>query len=41
LHNYYVANKSGMGGTRELLDALDAAANYHPNHAARFPTLYP
>ncbi|HUP83272.1 MAG TPA: hypothetical protein VM284_03680 [Candidatus Limnocylindria bacterium] len=41
LHNYYVANKFGIGGTRRLLDALDAAANYHPNHAARFPSLYP
>lgn len=41
LRNYYQANKFGMGGTRKLLDALDAAANYHPNHAARFPSLYP
>ena len=41
LHNYYVANKLGIGGTRKLLNALDAAANYHPNHAARFPGLYP
>jgi hypothetical protein len=41
LQNYYVANKFGIGGTRELLDALDAASNYHPNHAARFPSLYP
>ncbi|MEP7158554.1 MAG: hypothetical protein ABI797_03945 [Chloroflexota bacterium] len=41
LHNYYAAYKFGIGGTRQLLDALDAASNYHPNHAARFPTLYP
>ncbi len=41
LHNYYVANKLGIGGTRKLLDALDAASGYHPNHAARFPSLYP
>lgn len=41
LHNYYVANKFGIGGTRKLLDALDAASGYHPNHAARFPSLYP
>jgi aminopeptidase N len=41
LRNYYQANKFGMGGTRKLLNALDAASGYHPNHAARFPTLYP
>jgi hypothetical protein len=41
LHNYYAAYKFGIGGTRQILDALDAASNYHPNHAARFPTLYP
>jgi hypothetical protein len=41
LHNYYFANKFGIGGTRKLLDALDAASGYHPNHAARFPSLYP
>jgi hypothetical protein len=41
MHNYYVANKFGIGGTRKLLDALDAASRYHPNHAARFPSLYP
>lgn len=41
MHNYYVANKLGIGGTRKLLDALDAASGYHPNHAARFPSLYP
>jgi hypothetical protein len=41
LRNYYAANKFDIGGTRELLDALDAASNYHPNHAARFPSLYP
>ena len=41
MHNYYVANKFGIGGTRKLLDALDAATGYHPNHAARFPSLYP
>jgi hypothetical protein len=41
LHNYYVDYKFDIGGTRQLLDALDAASGYHPNHAARFPTLYP
>ena len=41
LHNYYAANKFGIGGTRQLLDALDAASGWHPNHAARFPSLYP
>ena len=41
LSNYYNANKFKIGSTRKLLDALDAAANYHPNHAARFPSLYP
>jgi len=41
LHNYYAANKFDIGGTRKLLDALDAASGYHPNHAARFPSLYP
>jgi hypothetical protein len=41
MHNYYVANKLGIGGTRKLLDALDAASGSHPNHAARFPSLYP
>ena len=42
LHNYYVANKFGIGGTRQLLDALDAASGYHPpDEAARFPSLYP
>jgi hypothetical protein len=41
MQNYYSANRFGIGGTRKLLDALDAAANYHPNHAARFPSLYP
>lgn len=41
LRNYYNAYKFKIGSTRKLLDALDAAANYHPNHAARFPSLYP
>lgn len=41
LRNYYANNKFGIGGTRKLLNALDAAANYYPNHAARFPSLYP
>ena len=41
MRNYYQNNKFGIGNTRKLLDALDAAANYHPNHAARFPSLYP
>lgn len=41
LRNYYVNNKFGMGGTRKLLNALDAAANYYPDHGARFPSLYP
>ena len=41
LHDYYVDYKFRIGGTRQVLDALDNAANYHPNHEARFPTLYP
>jgi aminopeptidase N len=41
MQNYYAANRFGIGSTRKLLDALDAASNYHPNHAARFPSLYP
>ena len=41
LRNYYSAYKFKIGGTRQVLDALDAASGYHPNHAARFPTLYP
>lgn len=39
--NYYRDYKFGMGGTRELLDALDAAAGgMGGGHYTRFPRLY-
>ncbi len=37
--NYYAEYKFGMGGTRQLLDALDAAAG-KPQLHDRFPRLY-
>ena len=40
LANYYAANKFGIGGTREILNALDAAAGISYPHQERFPTLY-
>jgi hypothetical protein len=39
--SYYHQYKFGMGGTRELLDALDAASNgMGGGHADRFPRIY-
>jgi hypothetical protein len=40
LANYYAAHRFGMGGTRQLLDALDAAAGINYPHYKRFPSLY-
>ncbi len=40
LANYYAAYKWSFGGTRQVLDALDAAAGIHYPHYLRFPTLY-
>jgi hypothetical protein len=37
--NYYAANRFGMGGTRELLNALDAAAGVKYPHQDCFPSL--
>jgi len=39
ISNYFRANKFGMGGTRPLLDALDAAAG-RPQVHRQFPRLY-
>lgn len=42
LRNYYTEYKFKLGGTRKLLDTLDAAAG--PNgggHGGRFPSIYP
>ncbi len=41
LRNYFAAYKWQFGGTRQLLDSLDAAANICHPHWQRFPTLYP
>ena len=42
VRDYYAAFRFGMGGTRQLLDALDAASGRDgARHAARFPRLYP
>jgi hypothetical protein len=42
IRNYYTDFKFGLGGTRQLLDTLDAAANgLGGGHEARFPNLYP
>jgi len=42
LSNYVAHNADGLGGTRDLLDALDAASGFDSSqHAARFPSLYP
>lgn len=42
LRDYYRRYSFGMGGTRQLLDALDAAAGGHGGgHGGRFPSLYP
>jgi hypothetical protein len=37
---YYERYKFGLGGTRELLNALDEAAGLGGNHEDRFPNLY-
>jgi hypothetical protein len=41
LANYYGAFGNRIGGTRQLLDALDAAAADEHPHWRRFPSLYP
>lgn len=41
LANYYAAYRHRIGGTRQLLDALDAAAGINYPHHLRFPSLYP
>jgi aminopeptidase N len=42
LRNYVREYDGRLGGTRKLLDALDAASGYDSSrHAARFPSLYP
>ena len=42
LSQYYAAYKFQIGGTRKLLDSLDAASGYDSLlHANRFPSLYP
>ena len=42
VRNYYQSLRFGLGGTRQLLDTLDAAANgAGGGHEARFPSLYP
>ena len=40
LRNYYRHYKFGIGGTRQLLDALDNAAGISYPHYKRFPSLY-
>ena len=40
LRNYYAANRFRIGGTRELLDSLDAAAGINYPHYQRFPSMY-
>lgn len=42
MRNYYSDYKFRLGGTRKLLDTLDAAAGEHGGgHGGRFPSLYP
>lgn len=42
IRDYYQAYRFGLGGTRALLDTLDAAADgAGGGHEARFPSLYP
>ena len=41
LANYYAAYGKRIGGTRQLLDALDSAAATDYPHWLRFPSLYP
>jgi hypothetical protein len=41
MRQYYETYRFGIGGTRRLLDALDAASGYDSHlHAKRFPSLY-
>jgi aminopeptidase N len=41
MRQYYETYRFGLGGTRRLLDALDAASGYDSHlHAKRFPSLY-
>jgi hypothetical protein len=40
LHDYYATYKWQFGGTRQVLDALDASAGISYPHWKRFPTLY-
>lgn len=40
LRDYFSDYKFRFGGTRILLDKLDAASGYAGGHAARFPSLY-
>lgn len=39
--NYYSNYRHRIGGTRQLLNALDAAAGISGGHEDRFPSLYP
>lgn len=39
--NYYLNYRHRIGGTRQLLNALDAAAGISGGHEDRFPRLYP
>ena len=41
LSNYYLNYRNKIGGTRQLLNALDAAAGITGGHEDRFPSLYP
>ena len=41
LSNYYSNYKHRIGGTRQVLDALDAAGGVSGGHEDRFPSLYP
>jgi hypothetical protein len=41
LSNYYSNYRHKIGGTRQLLNALDAAAGITGGHEDRFPSLYP
>jgi hypothetical protein len=41
LANYYARYRHRLGGTRQLLDALDASSGVDYPHEQRFPSLYP
>ena len=41
LSNYYSSYRHRIGGTRQALNALDAAAGISGGHEDRFPRLYP